>query len=57
MELFKRTAILEPALTSYIADLKKSKDTLLEKLGAAVPNLESFDHEIQVAEFCKRVLV
>ncbi len=54
---FKKTAILEPALTSYIADLKKSKDTLREKLGAAVPNLESVDHEIQMTELCKRMLV
>jgi hypothetical protein len=49
----RRTAILEPALTCYITDLKKSKNALREKLGNALPNLESVDREIQLAEFCK----
>jgi hypothetical protein len=53
----KKKAIVEPALTCYIADLRKSKDTLREKLGNALPNLECVDREIQVAEFCKQSLL
>ena len=40
-----------PALNCYVADLKKSKDTLPEKLGGANPNLMSVDREIAVAEY------
>ena len=53
----KRKAIVEPALTCYIADLKKSKNALREKVCNAIPNLESVDREIQVAEFCKQPLL
>lgn len=53
----KRKALVEPALTCYIADLKKSKNALREKVCKAIPNLESVDREIQVAEFCKQSLL
>jgi hypothetical protein len=52
-----KKGIVEPALTCYIADLTKSKEALREKLGIAIPNLESVDREIQVAEFCKQTLL
>jgi hypothetical protein len=52
-----KKAIVEPALTCYIADLGKSKEMLREKLGGTLPNLESLDREIQVAEFCKNTLL
>jgi hypothetical protein len=53
----KRKALVEPALTCYIADLKKSKNALREKVCNAIPNLEYVDREIQVAEFCKQSLL
>lgn len=52
-----RKAMVEPALTCYIADLIKSKDALREKLGNVLPNLECVDREIRVAEFCKQSLL
>lgn len=52
-----RKAMVEPALTCYIADLRKSQDALREKLGNVLPNLEHVDREIRVAEFCKQSLL